>query len=94
MHLQLGAALGEFKDNVAAGKSPVNLRVRVQTVVNAATLLLVEDDLEGLGAVLLGADALADNLHREDEVGQDGVVDSSQRARTGALLGLGVAGAA
>lgn len=93
-HLQLGAVLGELKDNGAASESPVDLGVRVQAVVNATALLLVEDDLEGLGAVLLGAETLADDLDGVDEVGQDGVVDSGQGARTGALLGLGVAGAA
>ena len=94
MHLELGADLGELEDDVAARESPVDLRVRVQAVVNTTALLLVEDDLEGLGAVLLGAETLADNLDGVDEVGQDSIVDSSQRARTGALLGLVVAGTA
>ena len=92
--LVLDGVLGELKDDVAASESPVNLGVAVQAVVNTTALLLVEDDLEGLGAVLLGAETLADDLDGEDEVGQDGVVDSGQSARTGALLGLGVAGAA
>lgn len=91
--LQLRGVLGELKDDGAASESPVDLGVGVQAVVDATTLLLVEDDLEGLGAVLLGAETLADNLDGVDEVGQDGVVDSSQSARTGALLLLGVAGA-
>ena len=93
-HLELGGVLGELKDDGAASESPVDLGVRVQAVVDATALLLVEDDLEGLGAVLLGAETLADDLDGVDEVGQDGVVDSSQGARTGALLGLGVARAA
>lgn len=58
-------------------------------MVDTTTLLLVKDDLEGLGAVLLGAGALADNLDGVDEISEDGVVDSSQSAGTGALLGLG-----
>jgi hypothetical protein len=65
-------------------------------VVNTTTLLLVEDDLESLGAVLLGADALADNLNGVDEVVKDGVVDGSEGTGTGALLllvGAGVDGA-
>ena len=57
-------------------------------MVNTTTLLLVKDDLEGLGAVLLGADALADNLDGVDKVGEDGVVDSGQSAGAGTLLGL------
>lgn len=92
--LKLGAAgLGELEVDVAASQSSVDLRVGVESVVNATTLLLVKDDLEGLAAVLLGADTLADNLNGVGEIGQDGVVDSSQSAGTRALLLLGVAGA-
>lgn len=57
-------------------------------MVNTTLLLLVKDDLEGLAAVLLGAGALADNLDGVDKVAEDGVVDSSQSARAGTLLGL------
>ena len=65
-------------------------------MVNTTTLLLVKDDLEGLGAVLLGAGALADDLDGEDEISEDGVVDSGQSAGARALLllvGAGVDGA-
>jgi hypothetical protein len=65
-------------------------------VVNTTALLLVEDDLEGLAAVLLGAGALADDLDGVDEVVEDGVVDGREGAGTGALLllvGAGVDGA-
>lgn len=82
---------GKLEENTTASKAAVDLGVGVESVVNTATLLLVKDDLEGLGAVLLGAETLADDLDGVDEVGQDGIVDSSQSARTGALLGLGVA---
>lgn len=92
--LVLGRArLGELEGDAAAGEAAVDLGVGVEAVVDTATLLLVEDDLEELGTVLLGAEALADDLDGVDEVGQDGVVDGGQSARTGALLGLGVAGA-
>lgn len=90
--LVLGAGgLGELEGDAAAGQLAVDLGVGVQAVVDATTLLLVEDDLEGLGAVLLGAEALADDLDGVDEVGQDGVVDGGQSAGAGALLLLGVA---
>lgn len=92
--LELGATgLGELEVDVAASQSSVDLRVGVESVVNATALLLVEDDLEELAAVLLGADALADDLDGVGEIGQDGVVDGGQGAGTGALLLLGVAGA-
>ena len=58
-------------------------------MVDATTLLLVQDDLEQLTAVLLRPDALADDLDGVDEVSEDGLVDSGQSARTGALLLLG-----
>lgn len=86
-----GTSLGELEDDATASEAAVDLGVGVEAVVNTTTLLLVEDDLEGLGVVLLGAEALADDLDGVDEVGKDGVVDGSQSARTGALLLLGVA---
>jgi hypothetical protein len=81
------AALRELEDHIAARQPAVDLAIGIQTVVDTATLLLVQDDLEGLGAVLLGADTLADDLDRVDDVGQDGVVDGRQSAGTRALLG-------
>lgn len=89
----VGRGLGELEGDVAAGETAVDLSVGVDTVVNTLTLLLIKDDLEGLGAVLLGADALADDLDGVAEIGEDSVVDSSKSAGAGALLGLGVAGA-
>lgn len=78
--LVLGAAgLRELKGDATARQAAVDLRVRVEPVVDAAALLLVEDDLEHLRTVLLGAQALADNLNRVDEVGEDGVVHGRQR---------------
>lgn len=87
-----GTALGELKDNRPAGQSAVNLAVGIESVVDTTTLLLIQDNLDGLAAVLLGADALADNLDGVDEVGEDGVVDGRQSTRTGTLLGLVAAG--
>jgi hypothetical protein len=86
-----GDALGELERDVAAGEAAVDVGVGVEAVVDAAALLLVEDDLEGLVAVLLGAETLADDLDGVDEVGQDGVVHGREGARAGALLLLGVA---
>lgn len=64
----------------------VNGAVGIEAVVDAAALLLVQDDLHGLRSVLLGAEASADDLDGVDHVGEDGVVDGGQRAGTGALL--------
>jgi len=86
-------ARGELEDDTAAGQPAVDLGVGVQAVVDTAALLLVQDDLEDLAAVLLGADALADDLDRVDDVGQDGVVHGGQGARARTLLLLVVAGA-
>lgn len=90
--LVLSWGLWELEVDTLAGQTLVDLRVGVEAVVNTTTLLLVEDDLEDLGAILLGAQTLSDNLDRVDEVGKDGVVHSGQSTRTWALLGL--AGAA
>jgi hypothetical protein len=57
-------------------------------VVDGVLLLLVEDDLEDLAAIFLGAKALADNLDGVDKVGEDGVMDGGQGSRTWALLRL------
>lgn len=81
-----GAGLGELEGDSTAGELAVDLRVGVEAVVDAATLLLVEDDLEELAAVLLGAEALADDVDGVDKVGQDGVVDGSEGPRARALL--------
>lgn len=64
----------------------VNGAVGIEAVVDTAALLLVQDDLHGLGSVLLGADAAADDLDGVDHVGEDGVVDGGQSAGTRALL--------
>lgn len=87
-HLVLLGNNGELEVDTLAGESLVDLGVGVESVVNTTTLLLVKNDLEGLGAVLLGAHALANNLDGEDEVSEDSVVDGSESARTGTLLGL------
>jgi hypothetical protein len=86
--LVLSGALGELEVDALAGEALVDLRVGVEAVVNTTALLLVKDDLEDLGAVLLGAETLADNLDGVDEVGEDGVVDSGEGPGLGALLGL------
>jgi hypothetical protein len=62
-------------------------------VVNTTTLLLIQNNLEELAAILLGAGALANDLDRVDEVGKESLVDSRQCARAGALLRLGGAAA-
>jgi hypothetical protein len=86
--LVLSGALGELEVDALAGEALVDLGVGVEAVVNTTALLLVKDDLEDLGAVLLGAETLADNLDGVDEVGEDGVVDSGKSPGLGALLGL------
>ena len=88
-----GLSLGELEVDVAAREAAIDLGVGVQAVVNTTTLLLIEDDLEGLAAVLLSADALTDDLNGVGEVGKDSVVDSSESAGTRTLLLLGVAAA-
>ncbi len=47
-------------------------------MINATLLLLIENNLQDLAAIFLGAETLADDLNGEDEVGEDGVVDGCQ----------------
>jgi hypothetical protein len=84
-----GRALGELEVDGLASEALVDLGVGVEPVVDATTLLLVEHNLEELGAILLGAQTLANNLDGVDEVGEDVVVDGGQSPRAGTLLGLG-----
>lgn len=86
--LILDAADGELEDDALAGQFAVDLGVGVEAEVDAAALLLVEDDLEDLAAVLAGAGALADDLDGVDDVVEDGVMDGRQRPRVGPLLRL------
>ena len=62
-------------------------------MINASLLLLIENDLQQLGAIFLGAETLADNLNRVHEIRENGVVDGGQCSRTGSLLCLASAGA-
>lgn len=90
------STLRKLENNSTTSQTTVDLAVGVKAVVNAAALLLVEDDLERLAAVLLGAGTLADDLNGVDEVVKDSIVDGRQGAGTGALLllvGAGVDGA-
>lgn len=87
-NLVLSSGLGELEVHTLARQPLVHLGVGVEAVVNTTTLLLVEDDLEDLAAVLTGTGALADNLDGVDQVLENGVVNGGERPRTGTLLGL------
>ena len=84
-------ALGELETDSTARKSSVDLSVGVQPMVNTTTLLLIQNDLQQLAAILLCAGALADDLNRVDDIREDGVVDGSESAGARTLLGLGCA---
>lgn len=78
----------ELKVDTLARQTLVHLAVRVQTVVDASTLLVVKEHLENLLAVRLCSDTLADNLDGVDEITEDSVVDSRECSRTRSLLSL------
>jgi len=80
--------LRELKTDAPASQFPVDLRVSIESVINASLLLLVEDDFQDLGAIFLGTETLADDLDGEDEIREDGVVDGRQGSGTRALLRL------
>jgi len=78
--------LRELKANTSSSQLLVDLRVSIESVVNTSLLLLIENNLQDLAAVLLGSETLADNLNGVDEIGQDGVVDCGECSGTGTLL--------
>lgn len=85
-------AHGELKVASSARQLAVYLRVRVKSVVNAASLLLIQDNLQHLAAILFGSQSLADNLDRVHDVCQDSVMHSRQSSRPRPLLCLGGSG--
>lgn len=76
----------ELKHNMLARQLLIDLAERIDLIVDASALLRVQEDLDDFMAVLFGADALADDLGRVHEVGQDRVVHGRQGARARALL--------
>lgn len=83
------SALRELKVNTTAGQLLVHLRVSIESVIHTTLLLLIEHNLQDFASILLGAQSLADDLNRIDQVGKDGVVDGSESSGTGALLSEG-----
>lgn len=86
------SAQRELEATNTAGQFPVDLKVSVESVVHTTTLLLVQNHLQDLASVLLGAESLSDNLDRVDNVGEDGIVDSGQSSAARSLLSLRGAG--
>jgi hypothetical protein len=79
--------------HIGARQPLVHLLVRLHAVLHRGLLLLVQDDLEDLAAVLALQDATADDLDGVDQVGHDGLVDGLEGTRTRALLLLAVSAA-
>lgn len=86
-------SLRKLEIDTTASQFSVNLRVGIESVINTTLLLLVEDNLEDLAAIFLGAQTLANNLDRVDQVGENSVVDGGQCSGTGSLLGQRGSGA-
>jgi len=89
----LSTALRELKVDTLARQPLVDLRVGIESVINTTPLLLVQHDLENLGAIFLRSDALADNLNWVDEIVQDAVVNGGECAGSWTLLLLRCAAA-
>jgi len=62
-------------------------------VVNTSLLLLIENDLQDLAAIFLGAKTLANNFDGIDEIGKDSIVNCGECSGTRSLLSLGCTGA-
>jgi hypothetical protein len=89
----LGLALRKFKSNTSTCQPSVDLGVGIESVVHATSLLLVKNNLQGLGTIFLRSDALSDDLNRVDEVGEDSIMNSGECSGTRTLLGLRGTGA-
>ena len=76
----------ELKVNTTASQLLVHLGVSIESVINTTFLLLIENDLQDLAAIFLGAETFADDLNGEDEIGEDCVVDGGECSGTRALL--------
>ena len=57
-------------------------------MVHPTALLLVQDALQQLRSVLLGANALSNDLDGVDQVSEEGVVDCGESSGARALLSL------
>ncbi|KAL0630952.1 hypothetical protein Q9L58_010193, partial [Maublancomyces gigas] len=77
----------ELKHNVLASQLLVHLAESIDLVIDGRALLGVQEDLDDLMSVLLGADPLAYDLSGVDKVREDRIMDGSERARSRALLG-------
>lgn len=86
--LILRATDGKLEHDPLTGEFPIDFSIGVEAEIDAAALLLVQDDLEHLTAILAGAGALADDFDRVDDVVEDGVMDGGQSARVGPFLRL------
>ena len=78
----------ELEGHAPPRQFPVDFAVGIEAMVDAAPLLLIQDDLQQLAAVGAGAGALADDFDGVDEVVEDGFVHGGQGAAAGPLLCL------
>jgi hypothetical protein len=77
---------GKLEASDPSSQLSVHFSVGIESVVHTTTLLLVQNNLQNLAAIFLGAGTLADDLDRVDDIGKDGVVDGGQGTRTRTLL--------
>lgn len=84
----LSTTHGEFEADTTSSQLLVHLAVRVESVVNTTSLLLIQNDLQHLAAILLCPDALANDFNWVNDIGQDRIVDSSQCSGPWSLLRL------
>jgi len=77
---------GELERNFPSGQFLVNRRECVHLMFNSSLLNLIQMHLDQLGPVQLHTDALADDLSREHQILEDGIVNGCQGARPRAFL--------
>lgn len=79
---------GELEVASSSSQLSVDIRVSVESVVDATSFLFVKNDLENLASVLLGSHALANNFNWVHDISEDRIVHSSQSSGSWSLLRL------
>jgi hypothetical protein len=84
----LSTAHGKLEADTTSSQLLVHLAVCVESVVHAASLLLIKNDLQHLAAILLCPHTFANDLDWVDDISQDSIMDRSQSSGSRALLRL------
>jgi hypothetical protein len=78
----------EFKHHTPPRQLLIHLPIRIQSVINTTSLLLIQYNLQQFTPVLLCPNSLSHNLNRVHHIRQDRIVNSSKGSGARTFLGL------